>query len=365
MTDTSVTRRQVLASGAAAGLAGTLPDLSWLQGDPNRKVGFAILGLGGYATNQIMPAFARSQHSKITALISGTPDKLKQYGDQYGVPERSRHSYKELERIKDNPEIDVVYIITPPGTHREFTVRSAAVGKHVFSEKPMANTEAECREMIDACRKAGKLLMIGYRSHYEAHNLRAIEACRSGELGTLRSIASEHGFQASRTWRIDKELSGGGALWDIGIYGVNASRYLTGEDPVEVTAFENRLKGDDRFKEVDDVTHMVLRYPNGTLASISTGYSWRGANNYRVIGTKGTLVAEPATPYEGHRLVVNGKDPQVKPNDQFSAMLDHMSESVLSGAKTVRTPGEMGLVDIRILEASLRSAREGRSVKLS
>ncbi|RYG65722.1 Gfo/Idh/MocA family oxidoreductase, partial [bacterium] len=206
--------------------------------------------------------------------------------------------------------------------------------------------------------------------HYEAHNLRAIEACRNGELGILRTVASEHGFQAAKgTWRLNKKLAGGGALWDIGIYGVNAARYLTGQDPIEVTAFGNRLPGDARFDEVDDLTHMVLRFPkdpkNGSpLASISTGYSWRGANNYRVVGTSGTLLAEPATPYEGHRLTVNGKDPGVTPNDQFSAMLDHMAESVATGAKTTRTPGEMGLVDIRILQAALDSARDGRPKSL-
>ena len=145
---------------------------------------------------------------------------------------------------------------------------------------------------------------------------------------------------------------------------MSAARYLTGADPLEVTAFTSKLPGDERFKEVDDVTHMVLRFPGEILASVSTGYSWRGANNYRVVGTRGTLQADPATPYGGHRLTVNGKDPGVAPNDQFSAMLDGMAEAVLTGAKATHTPGEMGLVDVRILEASLRSAREGRSVKL-
>ncbi len=360
-----VTRCEVLAAGvAAAGVAAALP-ASLLAASEPRKVGIAVVGLGGYAQGQMLPAFARAKNVRIAGLVSGTPGKLAELGTKYGVPERSRYSYKDMDRIAEDPEIEAVYVVTPPGTHPEYTLRAARAGKHVLCEKPMAATSAQAREMIEGCRRAGRLLMIGCRSLFEPHNLRAIEACRKGELGAIRSVASEHGFSAGRgTWRLDKALAGGGALWDIGIYGVSAARYLTGEDAVEVTAMGTELKGDERFREVDDVTHMVLRMPGGALASISTGYSWSGANNYRVIGARSSLVAEPATSYAGNRLTIGGRPAEVPAGDQFAAMLDHLGEAVLAGARTTRAPGEMGLTDLLILEGALRSAREGRSVRL-
>ena len=347
------------------GATAALPDLAWLQRNEDRKIGIAVLGLGGYAQGQMLPAFARAKRVMIAGLISGTPAKLADLGEKYDVPAKSRYGYKEMDRIADDASIDAVYVVTPPGTHPEFTLRAARAGKHVLCEKPMAATSAQGREMIEACRKAGKLLMIGYRSLFEPHNLRAIKACKSGELGKLRSVISEHGFSAPRgAWRTDQALAGGGALWDIGIYGVSAARYLTGEDPTEVTAFTDKLADDERFREVDDVTHMVLRMPGGSLASVSTGYSWSGMNNYRVVGTRGSLVAEPATSYGGNWLTIRGKTAEVPEGDQFSAMLDHFGEAILAGAKTTRAPGEMGLVDLLILEGALRSAKEGRAVRL-
>ena len=351
-----LSRRDVLAGGAALGLASALP-----SGPQERPVGYAVLGLGGYAQGQILPAFARAKGSRLVALISGTPEKLTRLGDQYGVPANRRFSYAEMDRIAEVPEIEAVYVITPPGTHEEFAARAFRAGKHVLSEKPMAATSAQAGRMIAAGKAARRLLMIGYRCHFEANNRRAIQACASGELGTLRSIASEHGFQGPRSsWRTqDRALAGGGALWDIGIYGVQAALYLSGAEPTRVVALGDKLEGDPRFKEVDDVTHMVLAFPNGVTASVATGYSWAGANNYRVVGTKANLVAEPATSYSGNRLTIAGTryDPG-EAQDQFSAQLDHFARAIRSG-EPIRTPGEMGLRDLRILEAARLSAQEG------
>ena len=358
--ETGLSRRTFLGATAAGLVAPrlVLPE----QDEP--KVGWAILGLGGYATRQIMPSFKDCRRSKLVALISGTPDKLRRYGEQYAIPESHRYAYDALEKIKDNPDIQVVYVVTPPGNHREFTERSAAAGKHVCCEKPMAPTAADCQAMIDACKKAGKLLQIGYRSHYEAHNLRAIEACRS-ELGRLRSITSDHGFNMPNgTWRTQRRWSGGGSMMDIGIYSVQALCYLAGEDPTEVTAAISNPPGDDRFKEVEDTVHFRLAFPSGVLATGTSGYSWRsGANRYHVIAERGGLRAEPATAYGGHRLDINGQAAQVTPNNQFAAQMDHLSEAILNKSD-VKTPGEMGLRDIRIIQAIYESAKTGRPVKI-
>ncbi|MFZ4507229.1 MAG: Gfo/Idh/MocA family protein [Fimbriimonas sp.] len=360
-------RRDLLMAAGALSLTSLEPVGKLLAADrdqqPEKPVGFAILGLGSYAQNQIMPSFADCKKAKLVAVISGTPDKAKRVAERYNLPPTAIYNYENLENIKNNPEIEVVYIISPPSTHRDFTLRSAAAGKHVCSEKPMEATSKACQEMIDACKKAGKLLQIGYRSHYQNHNLRAMEICRSGQLGPLRSLISEHGFNMPNgTWRTKKSLAGGGALWDIGIYALQAVQYLAGTKPTEVVALRHDLK-EDRFKDVDDVSHFALSFPNGCLANCATGYSWAGANNYRVMGQYGRLEADPATGYSGHQLRLNGRLLEIADNNQFAAQMDHFADCIRN-QKPVRTPGEMGLQDIRILEAILLSAREGRSVKI-
>ncbi|MGV3618446.1 MAG: Gfo/Idh/MocA family protein [Fimbriimonas sp.] len=360
--ETGLSRRTLIGGTAAAAVSLGLPRLGRAEQDAP-KVGWAILGLGGYATHQIMPAFKDCTRSKIVALVSGTPDKLKRFGEQYSVPESHRYSYETFDRIKDNPDVQVVYVVTPPATHRDFVVRAAGAGKHVCSEKPMAPTVADCQAMIDACRKAGKRLQIGYRSHYEANNLRAMELCRSGALGTLRSITSDHGFNMpAGTWRTVRKLAGGGSMMDIGIYSVQALCYLAGEDPTEVFATIHNLP-EERFKDVEDTVHFRLKLPSGVQATGTSGYSWApGANRYDVIGTRGGLHAEPATSYGGNTLRGRGTE-GVTPNNQFAAQIDHLSQCIQED-KPVKTPGEMGLRDIRIIQAIYESARTGMPVRL-
>ncbi|AIE84494.1 Gfo/Idh/MocA family protein [Fimbriimonas ginsengisoli] len=356
-----LTRRELIAGAGALALS---PHMFWRQ-EKTKPVGWAILGLGGYAQNQIMPAFAHCDHSRIVALISGHTDKLKRVGDRYGVPEKSRYLYETMDAIRDNSEIEAVYVITPPATHPEFAVRAAKAGKHVCSEKPMAPTPADCRRMIDACRKAGRLLQIGYRSHYETHNMRAIQACRSGELGHIKSIRSDHGFNMpGGTWRTQRALAGGGSMMDIGIYSLQALRYLSGEEPVEVTAKITNPPNDDRFRDVEDTVDFTLRFPSGLIGHGTSGYSWQpGKNRYEVVGDKHTLVSEPATSYGGNTLTLDGNPFPVTANDQFAAQIDHFSQCIRNHTK-VRTPGEEGLRDIRIVQALYESARTGRPVRM-
>lgn len=361
----SLSRRTLIgsAAAAAAGLGLTRYAHAEREEQEPKKVGWAILGLGGYATRQIMPSFKDCKHSKLVALISGTPSKLTQFGAEYGIPESHRYSYEQLEQVAKNPDIDVVYVITPPSTHRDFTVRSAKAGKHVCCEKPMAPTVEDCQAMIDACKANGKLLQIGYRSHYQNHNLRAMEACRN-ELGMLRSLTADAGFNmGAGTWRTQKALAGGGSMMDIGIYCVQALRYLSGSEPTTVSArIHNPV--DDRFKDVEDTVHFTFEFPNGCIGTGTSGYSWgRGANRYSVIGTRGNLNADNATGYGGHRLNINGQDVALEGNNQFAAQMDHLSECIRD-KKIVRTPGEMGLQDIRIIQAVYESARTGKPVQV-
>lgn len=361
----------VLASPAAA--TGLLPTETPAQDANQPKIGFAIVGLGQYATEQMMPAFREAKHARITALVSGSPDKARQLAAEYGVDPKSVYDYQNFDAIKDNPAVDVVYIVLPPGLHAEYTVRAAQAGKHVLCEKPMANSPEECQRMIEACRKAGKQLMIAYRAQYEPFNLNAIERIRKGELGRLRMITADHGRQVqpakskADAWRVQKKLAGGGSLMDIGIYSLNAARYLTGEEPVEVSAQEYSDKADPRFREVEDVIHFTLRFPSGVLATCTSAYSIEGVKRYRAFGDQAWLDLDPATDYYRHQMKIGTKDgemqPQLKEGNQFAAELDHMAECVRHN-KTPKTPGEEGLRDIRLIMAIYESARKGKPVKV-
>lgn len=374
-----VSRRDFLAGASALAFA---PRGIWQSPKP---VGWAVLGIGSYAQNQIMPNFAACKKAKLVALISGHQHKLDTFGDRYDIAKKNRYLYDQMEAIRDNPEIEVVYVITPPATHPDFAIRAAQAGKHVCSEKPMAPTVADCQRMIDACSKAGTLLQIGYRSQYEAHNLRAIEICRSGELGKIAAFRSDHGFNIGRgQWRTQRALAGGGSMMDIGIYSLQALRYLSGEEPSEVEAVITNPPDDDRFVDCEDDVRFTLRLPSGIECRGGSGYSWRpGKSRFEVVGEKGTLRGEPATPYEGHKLflekpapregeaaetpsnrVRSGDELPVPSNNQFAAQIDHFSECIRTGAK-VKTPGEEGLRDIRIIQAIYASAASGKPVRLS
>jgi predicted dehydrogenase len=234
----TASRRRLLQFGALAS-AGLTATPTFAAQPADRKMGYAIMGLGTYA-DVILPRFAECRHSRVTALVSGSIEKARRYAAQYGVPDRGLYTYDTFDSIRDNPEVDIVYVILPNGLHHEYTLRAAAAGKHVMCEKPMANTAAEAEAMIAACRAADRKLMIGYRSHFEPNNREAIRVARSGELGALRIVTAETGFNIGdpTQWRLNRALAGGGSMMDIGIYSLQAARYLTGEEPVSVSAVE-------------------------------------------------------------------------------------------------------------------------------
>lgn len=364
--------RRDLMRGLGAGLvAGALPSAARARtGDPGRKFGYAVVGLGNYAVNQIMPRLALCDRSRLVALVSGTPAKLDKYGEQYSIPASHRYDYRNYDAIADNADIDAVYIILPNSMHAEYTIRAHKAGKHVMCEKPMAVSAAECEAMIAAASRAGKKLMIGYRCHFEQHNLWCVDQIKSGTLGRLRLITAEHGFDAApNQWRLDRPLSGGGSLMDIGIYSLNAARYLAGEEPVSLVATESTDRSDPRFRNVEDRIDFQLLFPSGAIANCVSSYS-SGHNAFRATGSKGWVGMEPATPYQGHRLWrrLNGKTEEIElpppPHLQWVGQLDHLAESVQDGIP-LRASGEEGLRDMRLIEAIYRSAKEGRRIALA
>lgn len=336
---------------------------------PGKKLGWAIVGLGSLAINQILPAFAKCEKSKVVAFVSGHPDKANKLAPRYGVNPKNIYNYQNYDTIKDNPEVDVIYIVLPNSMHAEYTIRGLQAGKHVLCEKPMAISSAECKKMIDAARKADRKLMIAYRCRYEPLNREAIRIARAQELGPTQMILADAGFAIGdpKQWRLNKALAGGGSMFDIGIYALNASRYLTGEEPVELNAMTYSTPDDPRFKEVEENTIFQLRFPSGILANCSSSYGYFHQSHYRVMGTKGRLEMDPATWYNGNRMWIerDGKIEQIEisEKDHFAAEMDHMSDSVMQNKEPL-TPGEEGLRDLTIIEAVYESAKSGKTVKL-
>ena len=341
---------------------------------PGERVGFAVVGLGKFALNEILPAFAQCRRAKLVSLVSGDAAKARGVAAQYGVADSGILDYAGFDRIAENPAVQVVYIILPNALHAEYAHRAFRAGKHVLCEKPLAMTAAEAREMIAAGRAASRHLMVAYRAQYETFNRRAIELIREGAIGEPRLITSDHGRplkpeDPADEWRMHRALAGGGPLVDVGIYAVNAMRYLSGEEPAEVMAMRRDAPNDPRFAEVEQSLTWQFRMPSGLLCQGSTAYDYFETKRIAVIGPKGALRLDPATDYDVRRMWLSREKEQetqllLPMNNQFAAELDHMAECVQTG-QTPRTPGEEGLRDILAIEAIYEAARTGGTVRVA
>jgi len=351
------------------------PEKTEPPGDPwNERVGIAIVGVGRISVNEMLPAIAQSKHAKVTALVSGDRTKALKVAHQYNVPESAVLDYREFEKLASMPDVQGVYIALPNSMHAEYTIRAARAGKHVLCEKPMANTAAECQQMIDACRKAGRKLMIAYRSQYEPFDRALVKMVQEKKLGALKEFMSVNSQNMGdpQHWRLKRALAGGGALPDVGLYCINAARFLSGEEPNEVIGNTWSTPGDARFREVEESCQFILRFPSGFIASCSTSYAAHKSQTFRLNGSDAWAEMDPAYAYHGLKLkvsrVVDGKeqvvDIQAEEKNQFTAELDHFCRCIQQN-KDVHTPGEEGLQDQKIIEAIYESARTHRPVKLA
>ncbi len=360
--------------GHVAGSAVELPpllDRSEAEGkvanpDPLlRKLGVAVVGLGHLSLLQILPGFAEARHVQVTALVSGEPAKAQAVAAQYGVPASGLYDYASFDRIRDDNAVDIVYVVLPNSMHREYVERAAAAGKHVLCEKPMATNSSDARAMIAACRSAGKRLMIAYRCQYEPTNRAAIKLARSGELGKLRLIEAVNGQNNADNgqWRHIRAMAGGGSLPDVGIYCLNAARFLTGEEPVEVSARLTRPPGDRRFREVEDICAFTLQFPSGVVANCTSGYSFHESRQLRMHGAEAWAQLDPAFGYDNLALQIGRKAGQAgsvemrrfAPKNQFALEMDHFAEAIRAN-RVPRTPGEEGLQDMKLIEAIYQAA---------
>ncbi len=335
------------------------------RGISKRKVRYAVVGLGHIAQIAVIPGFRNAPNSELFALVSGDSEKLKKLGKQYSIDHL--YSYEDYGRALAN--VDAVYIALPNHLHREYAVRAAAAGVHVLCEKPMAVTAEDCEAMIAAAEQNHVKLMIAYRLHFEAGNQEAIRVAKSGKLGELRIFTSEFSQQiADDNVRVNEfGVQGGGPLYDMGVYCINAARYLFGAEPTEVTAVTAN-SGEQRFQHVEEMTSVVMRFPGERVASFTCSFGATDVSRYSLIGTKGVLSADPAYEYAmaiKHELKIGDKRTKrtFPKRDQFAAEAVYFSDCILKDRKP-EPSGIEGLADVRIVEAIYESARTKRAVQL-
>lgn len=335
------------------------------RGISRHKVRYAVVGLGHIAQVAILPAFRNAPNSELFALVSENPDKRNKLGKKYALDHL--YSYEDYSRALSN--VDAVYLALPNHLHREYAVRAAAAGVHVLCEKPMAVTAEDCKAMMEAARQNHAKLMIAYRLHFEAGNLETIRVARSGKLGDLRIFASEFAQQvADGNIRVSEPVvRGGGPVYDMGIYCINAARYLFGSEPTHVTAVTAN-NGDRRFRHVEEMTSVVMRFPEERLANFTCSFGSADIGYYSLIGTKGVLRLDPAYEYAMPIKQFVTRDEKTKTKvfpkrDQFAAELVYFSDCILRD-KEPEPSGLEGLADVRIVEAIYESARTGKTIRL-
>lgn len=326
----------------------------------------AIMGLGSYGT-RVADAMQSCTRAKLVGVISGTPSKIRNWQSKYNIPEKNCYNYENFDNIKNNPDIDAVYVITPNGLHKDQSIRVAKAGKHVICEKPMAVNATEAQEMVDACKAANVKLLIGYRMHFEPKTLEIVRMRMDGELGKIRFFQGLSGFTIGdpKQWRLNKQLSGGGAMMDIGIYSVNGSRYMTGEEPIWVTAQETKTDT-TKFKEgIDETIQFELGFPSGAVASCLSTYNMNYLDRFFVTGEKGYGLLYPATGYGPIEGGTNkGKLTQPHKTHQ-TVQMDEMAAIIFDGKKPViPVDGEEGVKDMKIIEAIYEAIRTGKSTEI-
>ena len=363
------TRREFLKTSAIA--AASLPFLGVLtscaqNAAPARKIGFALAGLGGLSTHQIAPALQNTKFCKLTGIVTGHPSKAERWKAQYNIPDKNIYNYDNMEKMADNPDIDVVYVVTPNGLHAEHTIKAAKAGKHVLCEKPMEVSVEKCQQMIDECKKAGKQLAIGYRLHFEPNNLECVRLAREKVFGSLKIIEAGFGFQIGdpTQWRLKKDLAGGGPLMDVGIYSLQATRYISGEEPILISAIATTTDP-VKFKEVEESIIWQMKFPSGVIANCSSTYKFRGIDRYTAYAEDGWFGLEPAYDYDGIRgRRSDGEQINLPAIDHFVAEMDDFAQCILENRPT-KVSGEEGLRDVKIMMAIYESAKNGKTVELS
>lgn len=348
-------------------MAGSLVSpLAGAMGQKKDRLGVALVGLGYYSTDLLAPALQQTKNCYLAGIVTGTPAKAEQWTKKYSIPEKNVYNYQNFDQIANNPDIDVVYVVLPPSMHREYVVRAANAGKHVWVEKPMAVTAKECQDMIDACRNNKRTLAVGYRLQHEPNTQEYIRQLRSGKLGKIKTIQCSAGYREGRTnhWKQKKEM-GGGVMYDMGVYVLQGARLSAGTEPVEVAMAEQSTTRPEVYRNgLDETSKARLIFPGGVVADVHTSFG-ESLNTLNVTCEKGFLKMEPWQQYAGLRGESSlGKIefPYQVPWQQAKQM-DDDAMAIMKNQRLI-APGEEGLRDIRIVEAIYKAAATGKPVKI-
>ncbi len=349
------TRRNFIKQSGIALAASTLQLPYYACSKPQKKLGVALLGLGSYATNNLAPALQQTSHIELRGIITGSPEKIPKWQSKYGIKDKNVYSYETLPEIADNPDIDVVYIVTPTFLHKKYSVMAANAGKHVFCEKPMAMTVEECREIMEACDKNGVKLAIGYRMQHEENTQTIMKWAKTKPYGNIQRVDTEVGWRIAPggAWRLDGS-KGGGAIYDMGVYNINALRYATGLEPLSLTAKHETQRNDLFLNKAPEITWLDVEFPGGLQASARVTYA-DNVNFLKVTCENGNYELSPFQSYTGVQgSTSDGKQLQPCNCNQQALQMDDDALSILND-KPMLAPGIEGLRDIQIVEAALKS----------
>jgi len=360
--------------GSASGTAGQTTAAgnsgSGGSGQPRltSPLGVALLGLGKYASERLAPALKLTKHCRLAGIVTGTPSKIPTWQSQYGIETKNVYSYDTMGALLDNPDIHVVYIVTPNHLHAQFAIAAARAKKHVWCEKPMAMTPEECRNMIDACTENGVKLCIGYRLQHEPNTQTVRGYAAAAPFGAPKQLDALCGFSGfgpndKEVWRL-KKIPGGGSLFDMGVYCINAARQALGEEPIRVSRARQWTERPDLFAEVDEWTEFELVFPSGAVASCRSSFG-ETMDSLNITCASGSYELEPFQGYTGVRGAASDgtQFDQIIENQQARQM-DDDALAIIEG-RDVLVPGQEGERDVRILLAIQQSAKTGQPVELA
>ena len=329
----------------------------------DEKLGIALVGLGNYSHFALKPALKETERVRLTGIVSGTPEKARLWSEEFSLPNSNVYNYETFDRIADNEDIDIVYIVLPNFMHAEYTIRALEAGKHVICEKPMGMNAEECKTMIAASEKADRLLSVGYRLHYERHHIEAMRLGKEKPFGTINFIESGLAyFQGDPSiWRLDKAKGGGGAIMDLGVYPIQACRYVAGEEPISVTAqaFTNDTS---RFRDIYETFFWQFKFASGLTAQCTASYS-SYVDRFYASCHEGWFELKPSFNGAGSSGTTSEGPMNVPTVNQQALHMDDFANSILNDVP-LRVNGLEGLQDLRIIDAIKKAIEDGGSVTI-
>jgi len=330
---------------------------------PQKKLGVALVGLGYYSTDLLAPALEQTDYCELSGIVTGSPEKIPVWQRKYGIRDSNIYNYENMHEIANNDDIDVIYIVLPTGLHAKYAIKAANTGKHVWCEKPMARTAEECQQIIDACNKNKVKLSIGYRMQHEKNTQTIMKWAETKPYGNIINVISEAGYNGNTItpWKLVKEM-GGGAIYDMGVYSINAARYSTGLEPIAVTANQSTNRP-EIFTEVDETTSFKMEFPGGIMVDGKTSFG-ENLNNLDITARDGWYYLRPMQAYSGVRgETSDGKILRAMEKNQQAVQMDDDALAIIND-KPVLVPGEDGLKDIHIVEKINEAAAKSTRVQI-